>query len=420
MKKKFKWKKKVLGISLAALLVGLPFTTNKVENVKADNCVDHTSYYLFADVSYIYSDSSQNNNPGERETSSWFSADIPEGAKLDSASDLEVDWMDLSSGEDGWTYQKFYDTYNSWEGLALKKDGNTWYYFHDYAWASAVGGVVNSTHDMRGFSPDHMYYVPIDPDNRHKLTYTRLKGDFNDGHLELGVKRSYTNVWNQFTSTAHDTNVFAPAVLKASYKVCSGGTPEPSSDKVNLTIHHYLEGTTTEVSSDVRKQFDPNSDYNETCKNVSGYTKVTSSVSGTIGTTDKEEICYYKQSSTPTPSVDQVTLTINYLDKKGNVLKNRVTKTYNKGETVSTGCDDKVKSGNTMYIYDSYTLNGSGKSSDLNNLTMNNDIVLNCIYTSESAGTADLPIFIVWAVGGGALAYSIYFFRKYYKEQNEV
>ena len=302
--------------------------------------------------------------------------------------------------------------------ISVKKDGDTWYYFHDYACGNTQNNQVNPTHTNTDFSASNMIYVPVDPNNHFKVSANRLKL-LEDGHVMLGIKRVYSGIWSNYVAN-HVHHTYEPAVLKVKFKVCSGGTPQPSSDKVNLTIHHYLEGTTTEVSSDVRKQFDPNSDYNETCKNVSGYTKVTGSVSGTIGTTDKEEICYYKQSSTPTPSVDKVTLTINYLDKKGNVLKNRVTKTYNKGETVSTGCDDKVKSGNTMYIYDSYTLNGSGKSSDLNNLTMDNDIVLNCIYTSESAGTADLPIFIVWAVGGGALAYSIYFFRKYYKEQNEV
>lgn len=37
----------------------------------------------------------------------------------------------------------------------------------------------------------------------------------------------------------------------------------------------------------------------------------------------------------------------------------------------------------------------------------------------NNAGTFDLPIFIVWGVGGAALIYSIYYFRKYYKSQKE-
>lgn len=37
----------------------------------------------------------------------------------------------------------------------------------------------------------------------------------------------------------------------------------------------------------------------------------------------------------------------------------------------------------------------------------------------NNAQTFDLPIFIVWGVGGAALIYSIYYFRKYYKSQKE-
>ena len=37
----------------------------------------------------------------------------------------------------------------------------------------------------------------------------------------------------------------------------------------------------------------------------------------------------------------------------------------------------------------------------------------------ENVQTFDLPIFIVWGVGGAALIYSIYYFTKYYKSQKE-
>ena len=39
--------------------------------------------------------------------------------------------------------------------------------------------------------------------------------------------------------------------------------------------------------------------------------------------------------------------------------------------------------------------------------------------TSSNPQTFDLPIFIVWGVGGAALIYSVYYFIKYYKSQKE-
>ncbi len=38
----------------------------------------------------------------------------------------------------------------------------------------------------------------------------------------------------------------------------------------------------------------------------------------------------------------------------------------------------------------------------------------------KNVATADLPIYIIWAVGLGALGYSIYYFNKYYRKNDEM
>ena len=421
MKKRFKLKKKILGISLAALLVGFPLTTNRVENVKADDCVDHTNYYLFNNAYYISSSNRPTSPPSARSTFSTFSTELPANAKIDSNSDVTYTWLNVANGEDGWTYSKFASEYQSWNGRNVKKSGNTWIYFHDKWYGDDNNNQLSDNSVSEDMTANNMIYVPASDHSLYAPNLYNAKIS-SEEFINIGIVRTYNSSWVSWVSDKSGYH-YEPAVLRAKFKVCSGTTPDPDPDEptpgdnVELTIHYYLEGTTTKLTRDNTKELEPNSDYNENCKSISGYTNVNSSVSGTIGTSNKEEICYYKQASTPTETVK---LTINYLDKSGNVLKTIGPKTFDKGTTTNASCPSNTKVDGVTYIFDNYTLDGSSKSTDLSKLVMDKDTVVNCIYTKEAAATADLPIFIVWAVGGGALAYSIYFFRKYYKEQNEV
>ncbi len=39
--------------------------------------------------------------------------------------------------------------------------------------------------------------------------------------------------------------------------------------------------------------------------------------------------------------------------------------------------------------------------------------------TDKNPGTSDLPIYIVWAIGIGALGYAVYYFNKYYSTSKD-
>ena len=91
---------------------------------------------------------------------------------------------------------------------------------------------------------------------------------------------------------------------------------------------------------------------------------------------------------------------------------------YENGKTYSIACPATVGS---------YRLVSNANTS----VTINNaDGESKCYYEltstpvddeiQENPTTSDIPIYIVWAIGAGALGYSVYYFNKYYRKNKEM
>ena len=98
MKKKKNLKKKILGVSLATLLVGMPFMTNKVEEVKAADCSN-----FYADYVFVHSGTGDNED-FKNKTEEWvkirgsqFPIETPEGAVLE-AGKVSGKWIIAEGG----------------------------------------------------------------------------------------------------------------------------------------------------------------------------------------------------------------------------------------------------------------------------------------------------------------------------------
>lgn len=419
MKKNFR--KKLLGLSLSGLLVVLPFCTNNVEKVEAmtEGETEYTNYYFFLDVADLSTKFGQTGEtitfPVEKSHLSTFKSDLPEGADVTTA---QYNWIDLKAGEDGWTVKKYWEisnsiTQGSLDDGKIKKDGTTWYFTHTKFWSSGEDGEELDTYtDPTKYALDDIIantYVSETEDGgiplRLSVTTDNIVGS---------IKRTINDDWTAFAKASEDTysngvhpterHLWLPGLLQVKYKV----KEEVAPTTYNVTIKHIEEGTNKELRADENiGSFAEGAEYTAQCRDSIGDYKLTSNkdLKGTMGTTDVILYCKYK-STKPTYN-----LTVNYLDKKTKKsIKDPYTKSFNSGDKYTATCDENI---GTNYILDSYSGNLTGTFAD-------KDIIVNCLYTTESSGTSDIPIYIVWTVGGAALAYSIYYFRKYYKAQNTI
>lgn len=426
MKKNFR--KKLLGLSLSALLVILPFCNFKVEEVKAATCEDYTNYYFFLQVHDPSTRFNQEGNdpltfPKYESHYSSFKSKLPEGADVTTA---QYNWIDLKAGEDGWTVKKYWKISN-WitegslgEGKIKKDetDETIWYYTHLKSWASGSNGEILDTYtDPTKYELDALiantYVSGTDDAELFKLRLSTNKDDITGS-----IKRTINDDWTEFAANSeasyvngvHPTerHVYLPGLLQVKYKVCN--TAAPTTHKV--TIKYIEEGTDKQLRPDDSiGSFAEGAEYTAQCfENIADY-KLTSekNLSGTMGTTDVILYCKYSKGDVPTYKV-----TVNYLDKNTKKpIQDPYTHStsYKSGDKYTATCPDTVN--NSAYILDSYTGNLNGTISD-------KDVVINCLYATEAVQTSDIPIYIVWAVGGSALVYSIYYFRKYYKAQNTI
>lgn len=424
MKKKFK--KTILGTFFVGLVLVMPFISKGgIEEVKAEekNCTKHSNYYFFslvADVS-AYDNKSF---PFTRTHISYFLDDIPEGTVLDS---VEYKWLNLKNGEGGWTIQKFWEknlelTKNGLgeQGNLIKND-NEWYFSHAKAWFNDETG-----EESEGYIDPSKYKLEDVVKNSYYYQTENgpivLKIDEATGEALPGsVKRTIGTDWPDFAESVraqysggvHPTEryVWLPALLKATFDVCDSETVIPE-DSHKVTLKYVDDSTNEEIKEQLNiGRYKKGEDYSAIClEKIDDYKLVsTKDLKGTMADEDVTLYCRYsKDGAEPTYKV-----TVNYLDKNTKKpIKDAYTypTSYKNGQKYTASCLDSI--GNN-YILDSY-------SGSLTGTINNKNVEINCLYTTEPTQTSDIPIYIVWAVGGAALAYSIYYFRKYYKQQNNV
>ena len=405
MKKKRNLKKKVLGVSLSALLVCLPFMTSKIETVKADTCHDHVSYYVFLDsVPTDYVDN------GERvhNTTSVFPAVYPDGTDFTT---VDGGWLSKTDRDGYWTDDKIADDIvKAWttrieSSEPFEIDDTHWVYYHSKHWADLDGGnVTDQNVDSSNVSKSTILSSLFWSEVTHNLS--EIKNSIpqtatNSTGLVGSIKRTYNNTadWQTVKAAVEGlgTNrIYSPAIYKATFKVCNGGGT--TSTKHKVTIKYVDEDMKSIGKSDyLLGSYAANESYSYTCPAVNNYTQTGStSISGTMGNSDKVEYCYYKNGG----SKNSYTLTTKYIDKDGKELLDPVMKTYDAGSTVDASCKDNFTSNGTSYVFSSWnTYSASGAPTSLKGIVMNDDVVVNCVYSSKSSQTSDIPIFIVWGLG---------------------
>lgn len=368
MKKKKNLKKKILGITMSTLLVCLPFVSGKVENVKADSCVDYYNYYAFAtvaDYNWLGSNDAEIDERFAdggvvRTTFSYFSKTLPTGVTNPNYDNVSGRWITSSyrGHNNYWTDAVLVNTIlKPWvsrigSNTPIKIDDTHYLYYHTAEWGDdATRKISSANNDPSGYTTDalidSLLWSTTETFGTHIESFLQTK---TDDFMTGGIKRTYDKAaWKakrnaMVSGNETDNRIYEANVYEVKYQVCASSGGSDST---------------------------PN--------------------------------------TTPTDTT-KYTLTVNYIDKLGNPLADPDSLTKEANSTYSVTCPDSLKSGS--YVLSSKPSNASGK--------MTSDVVVNCIYTSDSTKTSDIPIFIVWAVGGAALAYSIYFFRKYYKQQNEV
>lgn len=436
MKKKKNLKKKILGISLSALLVAMPFLTKNVESVKAETCTDIYNYYAFASVGgYNWLGTSddaidQNFEDGKniRQTFSYFSKTLPAGITNPNYDDMETGrWITKTyrGHNNYWTDERLVNSIlKPWvskigSNTPTKIDDTHYLYYHTAEWGDdATRRISSEANDPSGYTTTALINSLVWPTLETFGTHieTQLK-TVSDDQMIGGIKRTYNK--EEFKAKRNqmiagnetEDHIYDTTVYEVKYKVCSADAGE-----YTVTTKYLEEGTEKELATANTKSYASGASYTTSCKpTIEGDNKTytnsntPNNLTGTV-TSNITVKCYYKASGN---SSGDYKVTTNYLEKGTNkVLKDSKTDYYNAGDKYSTSCPDSLSYNKVSYISANTPSNLTG--------TVTGNVTVNCLYSSGSAKTSDIPIYIVWGIGGAALAYSIYFFRKYYKEQNEV
>lgn len=453
MKKNFK--KIIFGVSLMACLLALPLFVNEDSSVKAapTGCTDHTNYYIFtqADTWWYPNGDTTASADWQSVYATSYPIELPAGADT-SVSNASFSWINIGESDDSthWSKSKFWQIIEAGANYSsiYKKSSNEWYYFHSQEWfqVNENGGIV-SDHNINPMSykstgalneTTFTGAIASDPTSGGQTPQQVWNGAYDDGQpvgstISFQVKRSYSaSQWNslmnsqrqKYTENNHPTQTWywMPAVLKVTFPVCTGEqppeqTPEqpPVEDdtKYKLTVKYVEDGTNTELKNPYDAgEFAEGENYSVDCDSTIDDYGLSSqpTLSGTMPARDHVVYCKYKKGEEPV--VPTFKVTVNYLDKNTREpLKNpQVTGNLKNGDNYAVDCVDHI---GEKFIKDSYEGNLTGN-------IQSEDVVVNCLYVTEPVQTSDIPIFLVWAVGGATLGYSIYYFRKYYKKSNNA
>lgn len=404
-------KKKILLLTtfifaLVAVLYGID-----AKEVKADDttCETYTNYYLFLDIedknSLLSEFESKNVDTLNRfTTSSVHEFNLPEGTRetLDSG---EVNFYDLGGGIDNMSYADFLDYWNKTNDGGKYVEGNVSY-------IRGSGWTENGT----AFNPGSVSIYNDDFEERIPEGYGNpsIKAVESDDSIQFDIKRTWGK--EEIESMTLVT-LYGPAAYWIQYEVC------PVDDTEYKVTAHYVDKTTDkELTNDIIQQGLKDGDSYDayTCPNqltdYEGYTldktEAYQHKAGTIENKDVDLYCYYDK---------KATLTINYGTNndcsEGTDIRNSETNEY------IVGSDVKY----TIPSISGYAFSNVGSVSPTfspslssNRLTFdmpakNTSI---CLVFIKNPQTGTSWIYLAWIIGIMALAYSGWYFVKYYRNQN--
>ena len=241
--------------------------------------------------------------------------------------------------------------------------------------------------------------------------------------VSIDISRSYaksdlTSI-GSYPSAGNDFIVWTPAVYYVDYEICPiGEEPEPEEEPINLTVHHYEEGTTNQLWDDYTDSDVAGEEYSYQCRTIPGYNVIDSDeypalIEGTYVDEDIEEICYYKKAT--------YVLTVNYGEDPDctSIIKTADSYDLEYGEKRDDiSVPDKIGKLNNPKIgsfSDKFNVDPVLKGTNLS-VEMPAKNVQVCIMYTGQLGIS--WIYFAWIIGGLSLGYSAWYFVRYYKKRN--
>lgn len=360
--------KKACGFVLSTLAIVMPFITS-IENVSAAET--HTNFYFFSDAFTVYSSSNQesiiNRINEATNTTNDYVYDIPSNAEI-----VNQGWVDLSeSGGDSsgqstsnWDVRMFWSMYQaSYRRLVGSGEG---------------------------------IYTP----DENGLYHYQLHGGWSSGGVDFDVEDKL----NVSTSSLND-------LVNASVipEVASSTTVDINRQgrMISVTIQRTVSNSSPNIEA--------------------WQTPIRLSNDGTTANWVLVPALYYLTYTIPDEEVPMFAITQYYYDNGSGdeIQPSKVMGTnYENGKTYNIACPASI--GNYRLVSKANTSvtinNADGKSECYYEQVSNPSEPSQPIDQDiqENPTTSDIPIYIVWAIGAGALGYSVYYFNKYYRKNKEM
>lgn len=350
------FKKVTFGMLFTVLVITLSIINkDHLEEVKAaGGCPTHTNYYFYSLVA-SYDSYLDEEFPYHRVHTSYFSDELPEGAVVDTA---QYNWLDLGSGENGWTIRKFWNIkYYQPDELDVVKNGDEWYFLHAPAWVD----------DGKGEESEDA--VDVTEYNIEDIIRNSYYAEASDGTMALRIQDSATDTisgtivrriedtWIDFAAmvkaqangTEHPTHgqIWLPAVLEVTFEVCEE-IEEPDTE-YNVVVKYVdnESGDTLKSDKDLGK-YATGEEYSATCDDAIGEYKLVSQkeLGGVMADSNVTLYCRYSKSEPePEPEPEpEYNVVVKYIDDESEEeIRNQTNLgKFKKGEEYSTTCFDTV------------------------------------------------------------------------------
>ena len=270
----------------------------------------------------------------------------------------------------------------------------------------------------------------IDKENNTLLpSPTTLQSNLKTGDNYNGY--TCRNDFDGYTLSTEDTSVHAGGVIaNANVELkCYYIKQEESVPTYKTTAYFYEKETNSNIKAPEVQQsgLKTGDTYNKyTCPEIAGYTLSTNDAktfeSGTIENKNIDFPCYYVKNveKEETPKEDY-TLTINFGTNndcsQGTDIRKSETSTYTEGTTISYAIPsiDNYEFSNVGSITPTFSPNTADGKLTFTMPSKNTSI---CLVYIENKQTGAGWIYLAWIIGISALAYSGWYFAKYYKNQN--
>lgn len=363
--------KKACGVVLSTLAIVMPFMV-KVENVSAKET--HTNFYFFSDSFTISETTTQEIlidrvNESSNSTKA-FAYNIPTNAVI-----IDDGWVDLvESGDDSghstseWDIREFWSIYKESYRTLINTDGD---------------GV----------------YTPETSDFYHYQLHGAWQITGNDHTFKVD---------RQLDVTGSNLDDLVDATI----------LPEVSN---NTTVDIDRDGENREIDITIERTI------SESSPNIDAWKTPIELVNADDVTADWVLVpaLYYLTYEIPDGEVPLYAITQYFYDNKtGEEVMSSVEhgRFYENGKTYSFACPAIITNDDRSY----HLVSDANASVTIDNA----DGKVECYYElisipvddeiQENPTTSDIPIYIVWAIGAGALGYSVYYFNKYYRKNKEM